>query len=106
MRPEVRRIFAFLQEGILQGMFDEDKPLPSLRVLMERYGAPLHTIPGLAYSDFFRPFADWIKALFGGPAIPATVLSLFAGVLVSLLTPRDLTSEAERTAAVLAVQDE
>lgn len=99
MKPDVRRIFAFLQEGILQGKFDEDKPLPSLRVLMERYGEPLHTvrsavdelvrrglaesrhgsgtyvtkrgmarkiglvIPGLAYSDFFRPFADRIIQL-------------------------------------------
>ena len=99
MKTDVRRIFAFLQEGILQGKFDEDKPLPSLRVLMARYGAPLHTvrsavdelirrglaesrhgsgtyvtkrgmarkiglvIPGLAYSDFFRPFADRIIQL-------------------------------------------
>ena len=99
MKADVRRIFAFLQEGILRGKFDEDKPLPSLRVLMARYGAPLHTvrsavdelvrrglaesrhgsgtyvtkrgmarkiglvIPGLAYSDFFRPFADRIIQL-------------------------------------------
>ena len=48
------------------------------------------------------PFAAYVMATFGGPAIPATALSLAAGVLVSLLTPRDLTSDAKRTAAVLS----
>ena len=47
-------------------------------------------------------FADWIKGAFGGPAIPATALSLAAGVVASLVTPRDTTSEAERLASVLA----
>jgi len=34
------------------------------------------------------PVADFVKASFGGPAIPATAISLVAGVFVSLLTPR------------------
>lgn len=51
------------------------------------------------------PFADWIKSVFGGPAIPATALSLVANVVVSLLTPRDLSSEDDRVRAVFAFRE-
>ena len=50
------------------------------------------------------PLADAIKATFGGPAIPATVVALVAFVAGSLLSKRDETPEAERLAAVFAAR--
>ena len=50
-------------------------------------------------------FADWVRLTFGGPAIPATVLSLAANIIVSLLTPRDLTPAEDRVKAVFAFRE-
>ena len=41
------------------------------------------------------PFAEWVRLTFGGPAIPATALSLVANVVVSLLTERERTGDCE-----------
>jgi SSS family solute:Na+ symporter len=49
-------------------------------------------------------FAEWVRATFGGPAIPATCLAFVAGVGVSLVTPRATASEDERLAAVMAAR--
>ena len=50
------------------------------------------------------PFAEWIRATFGGPSIPAVAVSL-AGVIVgSLLSKRDTTPDADRVAAVMAAR--
>jgi SSS family solute:Na+ symporter len=49
-------------------------------------------------------FADWIKATFGGPAIPATAVALMAGVVTSLVTPRSAANDEERLAAVFAAR--
>lgn len=48
------------------------------------------------------PLKDWIAVHMGGPAIPATLISLFFGVVVSLLTPKDDTPEDVRLQAVYA----
>ena len=50
------------------------------------------------------PFAAWINATFGGPAIPAVAVSLLGVIVGSLLSPRDTTSDAQRVAAVLAAR--
>ena len=50
------------------------------------------------------PFAEWIRATFGGPSIPAVAVSL-AGVIVgSLLSKRDTTPDGDRVAAVLTAR--
>ena len=50
------------------------------------------------------PFAAWINATFGGPAIPAVSVSLLGVIAGSLLSPRDMTPDAQRVAAVLAAR--
>ena len=50
------------------------------------------------------PFAAWVNATFGGPAIPAIAVSITGVVLGSLLSPCDTTSDADRVAAVLAAR--
>ena len=50
------------------------------------------------------PFAKWVNATFGGPAIPAVSVSLLGVILGSLLSPRDTTSDAQRVAAVFAAR--
>ena len=50
------------------------------------------------------PFAAWINATFGGPAIPAIAVSVAGVVVGSLLSPRDTTPDADRVAAVLAAR--
>ena len=50
------------------------------------------------------PFAAWINATFGGPAIPAVSVSLLGVILGSLLSPCDTTPDAQRVAAVLAAR--
>ena len=47
-------------------------------------------------------FSDWVSATLGGPAVPASVLSLIMGVVVSLIFPKDTTSEEDRMKAVIA----
>ena len=49
-------------------------------------------------------FAAWINATFGGPAIPAVSVSLLGVIVGSLLSPRDMTPDAQRVAAVLAAR--
>ena len=50
------------------------------------------------------PFAEWVRATFGGPAIPAIAVSIAGVILGSLLSPRDTTPDADRVAAVLAAR--
>jgi len=50
------------------------------------------------------PFSDFIKATFGGPAIPALAVSVAGIVLGSLLSPRDTTPDDARVSAVLAAR--
>ena len=50
------------------------------------------------------PFAGWINATFGGPAIPAIAVSAAGVVAGSLLSPRDDTPDSERVAAVFAAR--
>lgn len=47
------------------------------------------------------PFQSAVVATFAGPAIPATLITLSLGVIVSLTTPADTHSEEERLALVL-----
>lgn len=47
------------------------------------------------------PFADAMKTSFGGPAIPATIVSLVLGIVVSLVTPANTLSEEERVKLVM-----
>ena len=49
-------------------------------------------------------FADWVKLVFGGPAIPATALASVSGVVTSLLSPPSSATDAERVAAVMAAR--
>ena len=50
------------------------------------------------------PFAAWINATFGGPAIPAVAVSLLGVIVGSLLSPRDTTPDAQRVEDVLAAR--
>ncbi len=50
------------------------------------------------------PFAAWINATFGGPALPAVAVSLLGVIVGSLLSPRDTTPDAQRVAAVFAAR--
>ena len=50
-------------------------------------------------------FADWVKLVFGGPAIPATVLAAVSGVMASLLSAPSAATDAERVAAVFAARE-
>ncbi len=51
---------------------------------------------------FIPSFKDMINAACGGPAIPAALISLVFGIVVSLITPEDKTPEEERLARVFA----
>lgn len=46
----------------------------------------------------------WVNGTLGGAAVPATIISLAFGVIVSLVTPKDETPEEERLAAVFAAR--
>ncbi len=46
-------------------------------------------------------FSAWVNATMGGPAVPATIVSLAFGVVGSLLTPADNTPEEERLRLVM-----
>ena len=50
-------------------------------------------------------FADWVKLVFGGPAIPATVLAAVSGVAASLLSAPSAATEDERVDAVFAARE-
>lgn len=58
------------------------------------------TVLGL-FILFVPSFKDWVNATLGGAAVPATIVSLVFGVVVSLITPADNTPEEERLAAVM-----
>ncbi len=45
-------------------------------------------------------FKAWVATTMGGPAIPASIISLVCGIIVSLATPADTTSEEDRLKAV------
>lgn len=44
--------------------------------------------------------SGWVDANLGGAAVPATIITLVFGVIVSLVTPADTTPETERVKAV------
>ena len=44
--------------------------------------------------------SGWVDANLGGAAVPATIITLIFGVIVSLVTPADTTPEADRVKAV------
>ncbi len=46
-------------------------------------------------------FSAWVSANMGGAAVPATLVSLIFGVVVSLITPEDKTPEEERLRLVM-----
>lgn len=46
-------------------------------------------------------FKDWVNATMGGPAVPATIVSLVFGVVVSLIFPADNTPEEVRLQNVM-----
>jgi SSS family solute:Na+ symporter len=50
------------------------------------------------------PFQNYIKGIFTGPAIPATILTLVLAVIVSLCTPQERLSEEKRLALVEAAR--
>lgn len=50
---------------------------------------------------FIPAFKDWINATMGGPAVPATIVSLVFGIVVSLLFPADNTPEEVRMQHVM-----
>ena len=50
-------------------------------------------------------FSSFISSNFGGIAIPATIVPLICGVVISLITPEDKTPDAERLAKVFADRD-
>lgn len=50
---------------------------------------------------FFPPVKDWVNATLGGAAVPATIVSLVFGVVVSLCTPAETATEEERLQAVM-----
>lgn len=58
------------------------------------------TILGLAIL-LIPAFKDWVNATMGGPAVPATIISLVFGVVVSLITPADNTPEEVRLQNVM-----
>lgn len=47
------------------------------------------------------PFQAYIQSIFAGPAIPATLLALIVGIILSLCTPANTLSEEVRTTMVL-----
>ena len=57
------------------------------------------TVCGFIYL-FVKPFAGLIDLVMGGPAIPVTILSLSAGIAVSLFTPKNTVSDEDALAAV------
>ena len=46
------------------------------------------------------PFQAFIRGIFAGPAIPATIITLIIAVVVSLITPEGTLTHDERMAAV------
>ena len=58
------------------------------------------TILGLAIL-LIPAFKDWVNATMGGPAVPATIVSLVFGVVVSLIFPADNTPEEVRLQRVM-----
>ncbi|MGI6068934.1 MAG: sodium:solute symporter family protein [Blautia sp.] len=62
---------------------------------------------GTAFGVVFlcsKALQTWVNGTLGGAAVPATIISLIFGVVVSLLTPADNTPEEERVAAVFAAR--
>ena len=58
------------------------------------------TILGLAIL-LIPAFKDWVNATMGGPAVPATIVSLVFGVVVSLIFPADNPPEEVRLQRVM-----
>ena len=46
-------------------------------------------------------FKNWINATMGGPAVPATIISLVFGIVVSLMFPADTTPDDVRLKHVM-----
>ena len=50
---------------------------------------------------FIAPFKAWVNTTLGGPAVPATIISLVFGVVFSLIFPADNTPEDVRLQRVM-----
>lgn len=57
------------------------------------------TVFGILYL-LLPSVSGWVDANLGGAAVPATIITLIFGVIVSLVTPADTTPEADRVKAV------
>lgn len=57
------------------------------------------TVFGILYL-LLPSVSGWVNANLGGAAVPATIITLIFGVIVSLVTPADTTPEADRVKAV------
>lgn len=57
------------------------------------------TVFGILYL-LLPSVSGWVAANLGGAAVPATIITLIFGVIVSLVTPADTTPEADRVKAV------
>ena len=57
------------------------------------------TVFGILYL-LLPSVSGWVDANLGGAAVPATIITLIFGVIVSLVTPVDTTPEADRVKAV------
>lgn len=57
------------------------------------------TVFGILYL-LLPSVSGWVDANMGGAAVPATIITLIFGVIVSLVTPADTTPEADRVKAV------
>ena len=55
---------------------------------------------GICYL-LITPFNTWVVNVFGGPALPVTLLTFVTGVVVSYLTPKPVHSEQERVQLVM-----
>ena len=55
---------------------------------------------GICYL-LITPFNTWVVNVFGGPALPVTLLTFVTGVVVSYLTPNPVHSEQERVQLVM-----
>ena len=58
------------------------------------------TLLGFAYL-LIPPLAKAVDMVFGGPAIPVTLIALAAGIVLSLATPRNTVSEVDALKAVV-----
>ena len=66
--------------------------MTALRRQMDLLGVLILVLPS---------FKNWINATMGGPAVPATIISLVFGIVVSLMFPADTTPDDVRLKHVM-----